>query len=105
MKPLLSKEEIADLLAPLGKDAAGNPVLTGGREHPPHKKTVRIRVETGRTEMAAENLQHLNVGSLISLDQSADTQVAVYVEDQLIAYGTLVPVDGCQGVKITKIIS
>ena len=62
-----------------------------------------ISVVLGRTSMSDEELTHLGIRSVISLDTDDGLPVEVLANGQLIAKGEVVVIDNPYGVKITEL--
>ncbi len=94
MKPLLSKNEIADLLSPLGSE------LDTDREHNP---TEQIHIEAGRIDIAEEELQQLRPGSILATDTAVDALLELYVRNTLIGWAERIQIDGKLALKIVEL--
>ncbi len=64
-----------------------------------------VSVSFGRTEMLIKDVLKLTTGSIFELNRSVTEPVDVIVNDQVIARGEVVVVDGNYGVRIKQIIS
>lgn len=101
MKPLLSKEEIAELLTPLEPEPGKNPAE---KEIEPLSNTcLQIRAEAGRVQILPRELLQIREGSVVTLEKSADEPLDLYVDDQRIARGNLIEVGGKIAVKVTEV--
>ncbi len=101
MKPLLSKEEIADLLAPL-EPAPGTSPAEKDIESLPNMP-LQVRVEVGRSRMLRQELLLIKEGSVVTLDKFTDEPLDLYVDNLLIARGKLVQVGSKVAVKVTEV--
>ena len=103
MKPLLSKEEIADLLAPLEPEPGMSPAEKDTDSLP--NMPLQVRVEVGRCRMLHQELLQIKEGSVVTLEKSADEPMDLYVDNLLIARGELVQVGSKVAVKVTKVFA
>ncbi len=92
-KPLLSKEEIADLLAPLPTDTA--------LPSTPLKANARILLTAGSFNISHENLQALATGEKIPMDVPAFDEFELYFQDQRIGRAKLVTTDDGMAIELT----
>lgn len=119
MPPLLSQEEIAELLSPLGSDDAGaelqspetelirkEKVTADGRKNdriePVTAVPVQLRVEAGRCRLRLDELLALKKGSLLTLDSETGSPLELYANDVLIGRGSIVRIGNKTGIKITE---
>ena len=63
---------------------------------------LEARVELGRTDIGAEDVERLVCGSVVRLDDPVEHPVGVYADHQLIAQGELMVVDGRYALRITE---
>jgi flagellar motor switch protein FliN/FliY len=63
-----------------------------------------LTISFGKTQMALRDVLSLSVGSLVEFDSALEEPVEVRVNDTKVALGELLMVDGCYGVRITKIL-
>ena len=121
MQPLLTQEEIADLLAPMEHEAGVSAVQAqqdrtdvihkldalsmSGTENSTvsHKNSVPVRVEVGRGRIADEDFLKLKKGSIVPLEKRIDEPLDLYVDDHLIARGEIVRVNNKLGFKVTDV--
>ncbi len=115
MKPLLSKEELTDLLSPLGTElepqteqSDKQSQLAGqlNKSTPTgcqHTSAIQLRIEAGRCQLSAKELLELTTGSLLIMDQAQPNRVELYLNDQLIGSGTPVMVDNKIGIKLSTV--
>ncbi len=94
MKPLLSKEEITDLLTPLGAELG-----TDSNAEP----TDKLHIEATRIDISADDLRQLQEGSIIATDQTFDAPLELYVHNTLIGHAERVQIDGKLALKITDL--
>ncbi|EGT2231871.1 FliM/FliN family flagellar motor switch protein [Clostridioides difficile] len=66
---------------------------------------LELSVVIGRTKMTLRDILNLHKGSLIELDNLADQDVEILIDNKVLAYGKVVVVDLNFGVKITSIVS
>jgi flagellar motor switch/type III secretory pathway protein FliN len=100
MEPLLSKEELSELLAPLKPESdpgSGAHSLESTSAHP-----ARIRVEFKCSQALQRELLLIKRGSILVLDEPSEI-VELFVENQLVARGELIRTDGRTAVKITQV--
>ncbi len=101
MKPLLSKEEIAELLSPLTADAEQGHVENDGK--PLTTGVLQLRAEAGRGTIDRRELQRLARGSIVLLERKAGEPLELYIDDHLVARGVLLQVKGKLAVKLTDV--
>ncbi len=65
----------------------------------------RLRFEFSRFHVSAQDLDTWCQGKLISLDDSHDAPVCVYLDDTLLARGVLVSQQETIGVRITELVA
>lgn len=110
MKPLLSKEEIAELLAPLEPEAE---TKTRAPDEPRQSENnvtenlqnqpLQIRVEVGRSRVLLKELLQIRKGSLLNLDAFTGKPLDLYIDNHLIARCELVQVGGTFSIKVTEV--
>jgi len=66
---------------------------------------VNLALRVGSTDIAIRDLVKLVEGSVVALDQDADTAMDVLVNGTLIAQGEIVIVDDRFGVRLTDVVS
>ena len=66
---------------------------------------VNLSVELGSRPIAMGEVLKLTVGSVVQLDKPAEEPVALYINQKLLAHGTVVMLDDKLGIKITEIFS
>jgi flagellar motor switch protein FliN/FliY len=111
MKPLLSKEEIADLLAPLEPEAEAKTRATDEPRQSEnnvaeslHNQPLQIRVEVGLTRVLLKELLQIRKGSLLNLDPFTGKPLDLYINNHLIARCELVQeVGGPFSIKVTEV--
>ncbi len=91
--PLLSKEEIADLLAPFPTDTAP--------PSSPLKDNVRILLTAGSFNISFEDLQALATGEKIPMTVPAFDEFELYFQDQRIGQAKLVTTDDGMALELT----
>ena len=101
MKPLLSKEEIADLLAPLEPEPGTSPAEKDIDSL--HNMPLQVRVEVGRSRILRQELLQIKEGSLVTLEKFTDEPLDLYVDNLLIARGESVQVGSKIAVKVTEV--
>ncbi len=65
---------------------------------------VTVSAVLGKTKIDVASLMRLGDGAVIELDRKVGEPIDLYVNDQLIARGELVMVDGSLGVTMTEIV-
>lgn len=65
---------------------------------------VTLCAELGRTKLSLKDAIEYDTGSIISLDKLTNDAVDIYVNDVLIARGSIVAIEDSYGVKIVEII-
>lgn len=110
MKPLLSKEEIADLLAPLEPDPETKTNATDEARQSEnnvaeslHNQPLQIRVEVARSQVLLKELLHLKQGSIVPLDAFTGKPLDLYIDNHLIARCELMQVGGTISIKVTEV--
>ena len=110
MKPLLSKEEIADLLAPLEPEAETKTKATDEAQQPEnniadslHDQPLQIRVEVARPRVLIKELLKIRKGSTVLLDTFTGEPLDLYIDNHLIARCELVQIDGTISIKVTEV--
>ncbi len=66
---------------------------------------LRLSAELGSCKMTMEELLELGVGSVIQLDQPANANVDVYVNQKLVARGEVVVAEENFGIRIKEVLS
>ena len=66
---------------------------------------VRVTVQIGRATMSLGALVALAPGSLVPLDREAHEPADILVNGKIVAMGEVVTIDGCYGIRITRVIS
>ena len=120
LQPLLTQEEIADLLAPMEHESGGvvghaqgdESAITGDIDEDSlaneematgiQKKTTRIRVEVGRASIADEDFPEIKKGAIVPLERHIDEPLDLYVNNRLVARGGIVRLGGKMGFKVTE---
>ena len=110
MKPLLSKEEIADLLAPLEPEPETKTRATDEARQSENNvaeslpnQPLQIRVEVTSTRVLLEELLQIRKGSTVRLDAFTGEPLNLYIDNHLIARCELVQVDGTFSIKVTEV--
>jgi flagellar motor switch protein FliN len=85
-----------------GQDSRDVPLRSGDPETLAllRHQIVCLSVVVGRTQMTLEKLVRLTTGSIVELESLLKQPVEVLVNDQVLAYGEVVAVDGNYGVRI-----
>lgn len=83
-------------------DLAGEFGAKQGRVVDSSQDVGRLTIELGRVRLPRERLASLDVGDVVSMDQSAQQPVTVLVNGIVIAYGHLVTVEGRIAVRIQE---
>jgi flagellar motor switch protein FliN/FliY len=65
---------------------------------------VQLSVELGSCQLPMRDVLQLSVGSVVQLDNSADSPVELKINDKLIARGEVVVVENRFGLKITELL-
>ena len=110
MKPLLSKEEIADLLAPLEPETkikkraedAARPSINNAIESL-HNQALQIRIEVAPTRELLKEILQIKTGSTVRLDTFTDKPLDLYIDNHLIARCELVQLDVGFNIKVTEV--
>ena len=66
---------------------------------------LRLSAELGSCQMTMEELLELGIGSVIQLDQPANANVDVYVNQKLVARGEVVVAEENFGIRIKEVLS
>jgi flagellar motor switch protein FliN/FliY len=66
---------------------------------------VNLALRVGSTDISIRDLVSLVEGSVVALDQDADTAMDVLVNGTLIAHGEIVVVDDRFGVRLTDVVT
>jgi flagellar motor switch/type III secretory pathway protein FliN len=112
MKPLLSKEELADLLSPLGTELDTEPDQQAKQQGEQagtdtddgcHAPLVQLRVEAGRCQLSTSELLQLSRGSLLLMDKNDQDTVELYLNDQLIGQGKPVLTDNRVAIQLSVV--
>ncbi|MFH0945495.1 MAG: FliM/FliN family flagellar motor switch protein [Planctomycetota bacterium] len=64
---------------------------------------VPVSVELGKSTLSIHEILQLGPGSVVELDNTADSPVSMYVHGKRVAMGEIVVVDEYYGVKITSV--
>lgn len=65
---------------------------------------VRLTTQLGRTKVQLKEILRYEEGSIITLDNSQEEPVDIYVDSVLVARGMIVAIDNSYGVKVVEII-
>ncbi len=65
---------------------------------------VEIMVRLGRKDLPIKQVLQLGEGSIIELDRMAGEPVEILANGKLIAYGEVIVIDECFGVRVTDIL-
>ncbi len=94
MKPLLSKEEIADLLTPLG---------TGLDAVSKAKAADEIHIEASRVDISDSDLLQLRKGTILTTDKNVNAPFELYIRNTLIGRAERIQIKGKQAFKVTEL--
>lgn len=61
-----------------------------------------LRIELGRTDIRAADVNRLACGSVVRLDESVEHPISVYADNQLVARGELLVLDDRYALRITE---
>jgi len=64
---------------------------------------VELEAVVGKTTIAVNSLFALKKGEVLPLDQAVNDEIYLKLNNEIIASGRLVAVDGCFGIEITSI--
>lgn len=67
--------------------------------------TVELTVELGRRRIRIGEVVGLGPGSVVEFPKAADEPLDIRVNDQLVAKGEAVVIDGRYGVRVTEVVS
>jgi flagellar motor switch protein FliN/FliY len=107
-EPLVSDDEMKDILRGFGSDAAE---MTSDSGAPRENYDVILDIELtatarlGSIEMPISEILNLGPGSIIEVGQFVDEPIELLVNDKLVARGDVVVVDEKFGLRITEIVS
>jgi flagellar motor switch protein FliN len=65
---------------------------------------VQLSVRLGSCQLMMRDVLELTPGSIVQLDQRANDNVGLYINDKLIARGEVVVMDENFGIKITELV-
>ncbi len=65
---------------------------------------VKLSAELGKAKMPLRDVIEYDTGSIIMLDKAQNDPIDIYVNDVLIARGTIVAIEDTYGVKIVEIV-
>jgi flagellar motor switch protein FliN/FliY len=65
---------------------------------------VKLTVELGSCQLPMREVLQLAPGSIVQLDKTANSPVAVFVNQRLIARGEVVVIEDRLGIKVTEIL-
>ena len=65
---------------------------------------VKLTVELGSCQLAMRDVLQLAPGSIVPLDNMANSPVSVFVNQRLIARGEVVVVEDRLGIKVTEVL-
>ncbi|MHA1558395.1 MAG: flagellar motor switch protein FliN [Alphaproteobacteria bacterium] len=103
------KKALGDLLKGLDEEKDKNVLEEEGKTQGVHIKAVynvpvQIYVVLGKTTMTVSDLLKLGHGSVIELDKQVGEVIDVYVNNQLVARGEIIIVDGKLGITLTEMV-
>ncbi len=102
MKPLLSKEEISELLAPLDPEPGTGSTDNSINSLPVDPARVKVEFTSGQT--GEKELLQIKKGSFLDLEKFPGP-LELFVDNRLVARGKFVQVEGHTGIIITRIYS
>jgi len=103
MKPLLTKEEIADLLAPLASATKTSHAEQNIDPLPDQSLHVRVTVDNSR--MSLQKMLPLKEGALLPIDALTDEPLQLFSGNHLIARGVFVQDGSKIAVKVTTVLA
>lgn len=109
-KPLVSEDEMKDILSGFSPDDDSDAYGSGG-ESLPHNLELILGIDLtatarlGKIEMPISEILNIGPGSIIDVGHLVDDPVELLVNGRLIARGDVVVVDEKFGLRITEIIS
>ncbi len=62
---------------------------------------VRISIQLGTKYMKVRDLLQLQASSIIELPKSAGENVDILINDRLVAFGEVLELEGCTGIRLT----
>ncbi len=65
---------------------------------------VKLSAELGKTKLPLRDVVEYDKGSIIMLDKAQNDPIDVYVNDILIARGTIIAIEDTYGIKIVEIV-
>ncbi len=65
---------------------------------------VKLSAELGKTKLPLRDVVEYDEGSIIMLDKAQNDPIDVYVNDILIARGTIIAIEDTYGIKIVEIV-
>ena len=96
--------EILEAAAPLELTDFGQPDCEPEQDAAVAQE-VEVRIELGRTDIQAGDVDRLVCGFVVRLDEPVDHPVSVYADNQLVARGELLVLDGRYALRITETFS
>lgn len=65
---------------------------------------VKLTAQLGKTKVPLKDILRYDSGTVVLLDNKENEPVDIFVDNVLVARGTIVAVDNCYGVKVTEIL-
>ena len=62
---------------------------------------VRISIQLGTKSMKVRDILQLQASSIIELPKSAGENVDILINDRLVAFGEVLELEGCTGIRLT----
>jgi len=103
MKPLLTKEEIADLLAPLASASTTSHAEQQNIDPLPDQ-SLHVRVTVDNSRMSLQKMLPLKEGALLPIDALTDEPLQLFSGNHLIARGVFVQDGSKLAIKVTTVL-
>ena len=65
---------------------------------------VKLTAQLGKAKVPLKDILRYDSGTVVLLDNKENEPVDIFVDNVLVARGTIVAVDNCYGVKVTEIL-
>ena len=95
----VSKVELEDV----GESLVSGESILAGNVDVIRDLEVKLNVSLGESKIKVDELMSIKAGSVVKIDRDINTPLDIYINDKLVARGTMVVVDDNFGVQVSEI--